>query len=469
MYATLTTCLALGLGLSILGVELSRGRIRGHVDFLRFTSVLILICFAVVPAYFQYADLESFRGTGWFWIFRHPFGGETFALAVAVAFVGYGALLAGYVLVRSLPRSLAQNLITLGGAIGERTVAWVAHGLGLVGLLSLTIYTVSIGGLGPLILQASAFRTDLPPIVTPYAFLKTIAPLAISAALLFRALSVGARSARLRRRAALFFWIYFVVSMAILIHQAGRFPLAAFLLIFPVARVVRTDRLQLGTPILAAAMMLVLILVGKQAFQAGLDPGAFGRWITDLRDGTASIVRTVLVEFSFPVVTLSNATVDVPALVPFRWFYDFPLALEYLVPQRLLGVVHPQTVSMINSQIFNSYGAVPVDLFSLGYFSAGLPGVILITALFGALLASFERLLPATSDPLGAILRVAWMFFLGLRVLYGDPQLVWYSGLHLIVVSSLLVWLAVFLPPERFLHRSHGATADPAPPTAAPA
>ena len=167
------------------------------------------------------------------------------------------------------------------------------------------------------------------------------------------------------------------------------------------------------------------------------------------------------------VVTLSNAIVDVPGVVPFRWFYDFPLALEYLVPQRLLGIVHPQTVSMINSQIFNSVAAVPVDLFSLGFFSAGAPGVIVVAALFGALLAVFERLLPATPDPLGAILRAAWMFFLGLRVMYGDPQLVWYSGLHLIIVSALLAWLAVFLSPGRSAFRAPEAAGGVATPPAA--
>jgi hypothetical protein len=36
------------------------------------------------------------------------------------------------------------------------------------------------------------------------------------------------------------------------------------------------------------------------------------------------------------------------------------------------------------------------------------------------------------------------MFFVGLRVMYGDPQLVWFSGLHLLMLSTALLWVRVF-------------------------
>ena len=115
---------------------------------------------------------------------------------------------------------------------------------------------------------------------------------------------------------------------------------------------------------------------------------------------------------------------------------------------------------MVNSAIFGSFGTVPVDLFSLGYFSAGFGGAVIVSGLFGALLALFERAFPATSDPLGAILRVAWMFFLGLRVMYGDPQLIWFSGLHLIVITGVLLWLRVFLSTGQPEHRSGAIVGD---------
>jgi hypothetical protein len=72
-------------------------------------------------------------------------------------------------------------------------------------------------------------------------------------------------------------------------------------------------------------------------------------------------------------------------------------------------------------------------------------GLVAVAVLFGGLLAVFERLLPATAEPVGAILRVAWMFFVGLRVMYGDPQLVWFSGLHLLALFALLLWVRAFV------------------------
>jgi hypothetical protein len=214
---------------------------------------------------------------------------------------------------------------------------------------------------------------------------------------------------------------------------------------------VRIDRIAVRSVLVTAGLTFVVLLFGKQVVEAGLDARAVSLQWHEVVSSGAAAVRLILAEFAFPIVTLSNAIVEVPAEVPFRWFYDFPLAVQYIVPQRLTGLTHPPTVSMINSIRFgfDPFGGVPVDLVSLGYFSAGVLGVVIVTASFGALLAMFEKVLPATQDALGAVLRVAWMLFLGMRVMYGDPQLIWSGGLHLLVLTGLLLWLRAFLAHPR--------------------
>jgi hypothetical protein len=60
--------------------------------------------------------------------------------------------------------------------------------------------------------------------------------------------------------------------------------------------------------------------------------------------------------------------------------------------------------------------------------------------------------LPATTDPVDCVLRSAWILFISVRVMYGDPQLIWPGGLHLIILSILLLLVRILAerrPPTR--------------------
>ncbi len=311
--------------------------------------------------------------------------------------------------------------------------------LGFSGLICLAIYTASIGGLGVLILQAAAFRGSNPPVITRFAFLKTLSPLVMAGAILLYAVRSRAHVLGLRRRWTVTFVAFLAGSFLILFHQAGRFTLAMFLLTFPLAKVVRVGRLRLRWVLVVGAITFVFLLFGKQLFQATTSQDRLAERVE--RYGHESAQRRSVGDagFAFPSVVLANTSLEVPDVVEFRWFYDFPLAIEYLVPQRLLGVEHPLTVSMINSTRFPAFGAIPVDLVSFGFYSAWVPGVLVVLAAFGALLAHLERLLPAGPDPFDCVRRAAWIIFACSRVMYGDPQLVQTGGLHLIAMEILLL------------------------------
>jgi hypothetical protein len=212
-----------------------------------------------------------------------------------------------------------------------------------------------------------------------------------------------------------------------------------FLLTFPLARVIRTGRLRLSAVIATAAITFFFLLFGKQVFEALITQAALTERLAYIGNDAQKGVRMVMREFAFPVVVVANASLEVPDKVDYRWLYDFPLAIQYLIPQRLLGVTHPPTVSMLNSALFYAQGTIPVDLVSLGFYTASVPGVVLVLTGFGALLALFERWLPAGPDPVDCVRRSAWILFLCVRVMYGDPQLIWPGGLHLIVMEGLLL------------------------------
>jgi len=421
------------LALMIGVVELGRGRIRGGIDFLRAATGIYFTCFAVAPVYLQFADLVPIRSGSWIWMLRTPFNDPVFAYASLLGLVGYAVMLGGYWLVR--PRGLrpepTSRLVSSG-------YLWVSScGLAAVGTMALVVYAKSVGGFAFFLAEGLSFRGDNPPVVSRWAFLSNVAPLVIGGMLMSFALRQYYTSGARRRAATLLCVGLYAASLAILFHQAGRAAFVAFLITLPLIGVVQQGNLRIRHVLLGIAVFAALILFGKSFFALARDPGVF------LQGGLRGIevtgaIRAIVWEFSFPIVTLANVIRSVPSELGVRWFYDIPLALAYLVPQRLTGIIHEPTITMVNTALFGLQGGIPVDLLSFGYYSMVLPGALATAAVMGALLGCGERLFPASPDPLRAGLRVSWILLLGFRIMYADPQLFWRLGLNLVIMTGVV-------------------------------
>lgn len=420
------------LGAAVM-VEVRRGPVRGVIDALRAATAVYLVCFAVMPAILTVLDWRGFESSAWNWIFARPFRDPAFAEASMLALAGYLVMVAGHGCTRSAARPLAG--IT---PVSEERLWLVGVGLGMVGLGALVVYTASIGGVRPLLLDAAAFRGSAPPVESPLAFLRNVAPLVLGGSVAFYALRervIGWRA----RLATAGFGLCLLLGGVVLFHQAGRAILAGFLVTYPLISVMRRGRVGVSLAVVVLGAGGVLFLVGKSLFQALRDPAVLARRAAYLIDQPLVSGGEMLLEFAFPVVGLANAVATVPQVEPFRWFVDLPLAVAYLAPKRLFGLDLPPTVSMVNSEQFSSFGAVPADLLSFGYYSAGPIGAMVVALAFGVLLGGIERWLPPTADPVRAALRGFWVILLAQRVMYGDPQLFWVPGFWLVVTSVALL------------------------------
>jgi hypothetical protein len=403
-----------------------------------------------VPLWLLVVDLRFTRDSPWRWVLhRSPVDGLA-PYASAIALLCYGCLLAGFSgVARRAPA--AAPLFFPADRVTQRLTAVI---LGVIGGLALIGYTITIGGVVPLIFNALAFRSSDPPVVSSWAFLRSLMPLVLGSSFVFYALR-RVSTGRMRVAMAAGLGLTVGLSLVVLFHQAGRLSLLFYILVFPLAASLMAGRLRWHVVVAGAGIILPIVILGKQFFSASGVSGAGDR-LARLGENIASVGNSLMLEFSFPYLTLTNAIGDVPARMPFRWFVDVFLGFLYLVPQRLLGIRHPPTVSMLNSRIFESDGTVPVDLVSFGYMSLWLPGVILVGTLFGYCLARAETLMPASQEPVNAVLRAAWMLFLARTVMYGDPQLVIQACFFLLVTSIALAMLPRLRTMLRRLAVVHG-------------
>lgn len=429
MVSLLAICLALALGVLIVATEVLRRQPPVGVDARRVTAVLYFICFVIVPLWLQVVDLRFTRDSAWRWVLqRSPVEGLA-PYACAIALLCYCFMLVGFHLGR--PRGPGLDLFPPDRA-AQRSAAF---GLLVIGAVALVGYTSTIGGIVPLIFNALAFRSSEPPVVSSWAFLRSIMPLVLGASFIYYGLR-RTLTGPARRAATAGLTVSVLLSLVVLFHQAGRLSLLLYVLVFPLAASIIANRLRWQVVALGAAIVLPLAVLGKSFFSVG--SGSADR-LARLGEDILGVGNRLLLEFSFPMITLSNAVADVPQHLPFRFFADFPLAFLYLVPQRLLGIRHPETISMLNTHLFDSTGTVPVDVVSFGYMSLWLPGVMVVGVLYGFVVARSERWVPSTREPVGAVMRAAWMLFLARTVMYGDPQLVVQACFGMLVTSGALV------------------------------
>jgi len=450
MTATIVVLQSVVLGLLIVITEVQRPQPPIGVDARRVSAVLFFLCFCLVPLWLQVVDLRFTRDSPWRWVLhRSPMEGLA-PYASAIALVCYICLLAGYAGAAGRPAATTPVLFP-PDRVSQRLIAVL---LGVAGTLALIGYTITIGGIVPLIFNALAFRSSDPPVVSSWAFLRSLMPLVGGASFLFYGLR-RASSGRTRLGMTTGLVLTVALSLVVLFHQAGRLSLLFYILVFPLAASLMAGRLRWHVVAAGAGIILPLVVLGKQLFSADAATGVADR-LTRVGENMVSVGNALMLEFSFPYITLTNAVGDVPGAMPLRWFADVPLGFLYLVPQRLLGVRHPPTISMLNSRIFESHGTVPVDLVSFGFMSLWLPGVMIVGALFGYILARAETLMPTTREPVNAVFRAAWMLFLGRTVMYGDPQLVIQACFFLLVTSAALTTLPRLRTLLRRLAVAHG-------------
>ena len=415
-------CISLLLGLTIFFAELARGRIVGLIDFLRATSIVYFISFVFVPVYLQLADLDMFRGTFWNWMFKTKFDDSAFIYASLLSFIGYLCILSGYTVARALvPNGQEAMLPKLLSLTSTRYLLGAGAVLLGVSLFSLLVYMQSVGGVGNFFTLAMVLRLDNPLFTSRLAFLKNVIPVAIGSSFIFFALCLEPGSGRgTRRLAAALFFAAFFTSLAILFHQAGRLNLFTYLLTFPGAVMVYRNRVNKRFVVIGGLAFVFLVLFGKELFNFLVHPEAFFLQLRYVLADASYTLNSLFVEYVFPYLDVANAVQDVPGEAPFRWFVDVPLALLYLLPQRLIGFEPPADVSQINTLLFNpSSGGIPVDIVSFGYFSAGVVGRSVDDVSFWGATGSFRTFASYGQAVLNCYVPSGLDFF---RVLQGDVR-----------------------------------------------
>ncbi|MFW5434177.1 hypothetical protein [Paenibacillus apiarius] len=430
---------AMLLGGAILVMEQVRKKRNGPFDFLAAVSGIYFVCFSVIPIYCAFLlpdELDS-----WSWILKNSFSSTSYFYASLCSLAGYLFIAAGYFTCSRLRQGQADGMqrerIVRLEPLQESGLFAASALIACIGLISFVIYTSSIGGLSKLFEYAILLRSGTDFIETKWLFFKNLSTFIMVASLCFFALAKEAERSRIRAWSRLCFLLTFGLSMVLLFHKAGRMEMVSYLITFPLVNVVRNKAWNIKLIFGFGFFFVLIVLFGKQIFNYFIYPEGVGNQLTNIGSEAGNIISKVLLEFSFPYVTLANAIQTFPYENMYRFFVDIPLGALHLVPSRLIPLNLPETVSELNTWMFQTKGTTPVDFVSFGYFNLGIAGVAILGFAFGGVLVFMERMFSANKNGFVVIYRVHWILYFAFRIMYSDPQMAFQSAFTYVIGLGL--------------------------------
>lgn len=434
----MTVIIASLFGLSILLFELLRPKHNSIFDYLRAVNVIFLLAWVVVPIFIVGFQIDQFDADIPSWLLEHNFQDPNFTLAILCSILAYLSIISGYYINLGSSRKgrigVSTALEFYRGSRGETYLFYSGLVLLIFGTIALIIYSRSLGGVLPMLIYSGALRSNSAPIASTMPYLKNLMALNMAASyLIFASMPLG--KARLQVKWALVVAVLF--SLITLFHQAGRLNLASYIASFLIAIMMKRGRASVSTLSIGLIGFLGLIYFGKQLFHSLQVVDDLSRRAEDLKNG-GSLIRQLLFEISFPFVNVSHAIVN-DANIQTRYFQDLLLGAVYLLPDRLLNIELPPTLSFINTSFFGTKGEIPLDMVSYGVYSMGLIGIIIVGWVNGMAGRLFECAFCREDGGKLQIVGVVMLLWLAYRIIYGDQSNVWSTGYHLFImlVSTL--------------------------------
>lgn len=417
--------LSIILGCFIILIEIIRQKYRKGLDFLTGINAVYLICFSIAPIFLLISDLSNLMHMGW--IVKNSFESPVFLYVSLLSIIGYifiinGYFFSGYMIIKNKSKEICDDLKEEHFNIPEIMIAMAGSMFFILGLAALIIYIKSIGGFVVSIKYAQVFRSDMSSVTSKWSFLKNITPSIQMSSYFFYGLYKEAKGKFTRSYACAMLIVSFIITVYILYHNAGRRSMVSYFLVFLLARFFENGKISVRQIIAAVSISLLIILFGDSIFVVFQREERIIDTFALYTNNPAMITSNVLLEFSFPFVTLGNAVTALNCDIDMRFFYDIPLAFLSLIPNKIFRMDFPKGLSVLNTELFNSSGAIPVDIVSFGYFSLGIAGVMIYCFLFGVIVKAVENSFVLRCSPVQSVFKAKLLITLAFVVMYGEPE-----------------------------------------------
>jgi hypothetical protein len=411
----------------MIGVQIFR-RKRTHADFFFFFSIIYFLMYPLTGFLLELNVLDSQNSPLNYkapWYTSNFGSASSVVIGYALAFLGFNSRSATSLGNSMLVESKSDKTITIIGLI-----------VLTISLLAIALYVPQFGGLLSAVSNTQLIRDQRKGFEGGSMVLfKHFMAFGIFASYLFICLRLIKRTPDYKKLLFLALPTALGCGLLSVLLEGSRGIMITFFLGFYIIYIARTKKLALSLAIPGVLVLMLYIYFGK----------ALTFSLTSLPDGPNAVVekfRLVLDDqpdegiepfkflwnFAFGFHSLDTA---LEAEYELRYGTDWIYAFLQLLPERLLGITVPNTVSALNSKLVLGIGAgdadytIPPALLAYGFYFFSWPGLIFLCYTYGWVGQFIETV---TSNHLRTVFWMPMVYFILLKIwveygFTGDPRI----------------------------------------------
>ncbi len=307
----------------------------------------------------------------------------------------------------------------------------------VISALSSMYIASKLGGILQSLRYITSLRTGE---VTVPSSIFLLLPLSITSFIIFYSIKID--RVKMTRIDKLLFIFSFIFSLYYILIFGGRLPFTLFLLLFPMLYMDSKSKYTIKN-------IAIIVIIGI-IFLNYLE--AFFNYISQGNYQTRSILDNIprlVAQFSFPYINSLKVHEFTYSRGEFRYFIDFISWIINYIPKSMsskIGLDQIPASYLVNSNNHLAKG-IPTDIISFGYYQFALPGVIIISGLFGRAISYFDRVLRG-NDSIGFIklAKVRLFQIMIFYPMYADIEAFMRRRLDTVM---LLIILVLFTPKKK--------------------
>jgi hypothetical protein len=418
-------------GVSIISIEIIKLK-NQKINILFFVMITYGMFFGIAPALLHASNLVGYNHK---WNSFMDYGNQHYFTVLLLVIATYPLIISGWKIKVKTQKKIGYfNQISFI----PRDLNLLACFFLFISFVSYILYSSAYGGFVGLLSLSNAIRGGWVNIDNKWSFLQRFGGFSmISSYIFFATLFVKKRKITFLN--ILPFVLSFFFSLFILMTWEGRLTLVYYIITFPISILIMNSKKVKLRKMIGLFILSALILYSSSIIFKYIKGVISGENSTTRIEG--SMFNFFITEFSFPTISIGTALHAVyDELMTIRYFKDIPLGLVNLIPKSILGYI-PEKISTIHTNFFaiGLQGEIPTDIISLGIYSLGVFGPLVLAFLLGFICRIVQDYINRIElKSLKSICFVVVGLVLGRIVVYADPAN-FFNGNFSLLISIIIL------------------------------
>lgn len=395
------------------------------------SNAIFFFIFGIVPIVMIFNNFFVGK-TDFYLIYTINYHNESYLFASLIILIGYITFLSTYLLSNPYKKCYVEY------SISKKTLQIFGFITLLISLVSSLFIQISLGGIINSFKYIEIIRSGV-SIIPSSIFL--LLPISISSFIIYYSLHME------KKQIISFDFFMLIISLYVSIYYivmfGGRLPFAMFILLLPMYYFDREKKWTIKNIAIIFIVGIFMLNYLENLFDILSKSEYSKRAIVD------NIPR-LFSQFSFPYINVLKVNEFTYNNGEFRYFIDYISWIINYIPSKIgdiigLGKIIPSYAINTNHHLMFDpsnpvAGGIPTDIITFGYYQFALPGVIIVSLLFGKFIAYLDKFFNNTQNNIFFSLAKIRIFqVLAFYPMYADVESFMRRRIDVVILITIIV------------------------------